>query len=80
MLREAGRIARTVALFEPLQSENAVLAAIKRLYWGLTDGGHEYPRLAAYRSLFVRAGVRIAWERFSSPLRHFYGALLCREA
>jgi hypothetical protein len=76
MLAEAGRIARTVLLFEPLQSEFAPLARLKRVYWALTDGGERYQRLHEFHALFARADLRLDWERASSPLRHFYGARL----
>lgn len=80
MLAEASRIAKTVALFEPLQSESAPLHALKNVYWALTDGGARYLRLDEFHALFAEAGLRVVWERYSSPLRHFYGAHLTRAA
>ena len=76
MLSEAGRIARKVVLFEPLQSDARALAATKSLYWALTDGGSRYLRLAEFRALFAEAGLALSWERYSAPLRHFYAAHL----
>ena len=79
MLAEARRIAKTVVLFEPLQSENGALYAVKNLYWSITDGGSRYMRLREFHALFADAGLNVAWERFSSPLRHFYAAHLIHE-
>jgi SAM-dependent methyltransferase len=76
MLREAGRIASAVLLFEPLQSESRVLRALKRTYWSLTDGGLHYNRLDEFQALFAEAGLSVAWERYTLPLRHFYAARL----
>lgn len=78
MLTEAKRISRNILLFEPLQSEHVVLYSIKRLYWALTDGGSRYKRLQEFRDLFASVGLRLGWERYTSPLRHFYAAHLTR--
>ena len=78
MLREARRISKNILLFEPLQSEQALLYHIKQLYWALTDGGSHYSRLHEFRELFEAVDLRPDWERFSSPLRHFYAARLTR--
>jgi ubiquinone/menaquinone biosynthesis C-methylase UbiE len=80
ILVEASRIAKTVVLFEPLQSESAPLYALKNVYWWATDGGSRYLRLGEFRALFAATGLRVVWERYSSPLRHFYGAQLTRAA
>lgn len=76
MLAEARRIATTILLFEPLQSENSALRAVKNVYWLLSDGGSRYLRLDEFHRLFEEAGLLVRWERHSSPLRHFYGAHL----
>jgi SAM-dependent methyltransferase len=80
MLAESGRISKAVVLFEPLQSENRVLYALKRAYWSLTDGGFRYLRLNEFHALFAAAGMRPRWQRYSSPLRHFFGAHLVRDS
>ena len=79
MLSEAARISKRVLLFEPLQSESALLHALKRLYWSITDGGSDYLRLAEFHALFAEARLRLTWERSSEPFRHFYGARLVRD-
>jgi SAM-dependent methyltransferase len=78
MLLEAKRISRNILLFEPLQSENFALYRIKRIYWALTDGGLRFLRLHEFRTLFESVGLKPRWERFTSPLRHFYGVHLIR--
>jgi len=78
MLREAKRISKNILLFEPLQSEQVVLYGVKRLYWAMTDGGSNYQRLQEFRDLFRSVGLRLDWERYTSPLRQFYAARLTR--
>jgi SAM-dependent methyltransferase len=80
MLNEAKRMSRNILLFEPLQSENPVLYRLKTLYWAITDGGLHYQRLHEFRAIFEALGLRLEWERFTSPLRHFYGAHLTHAA
>jgi ubiquinone/menaquinone biosynthesis C-methylase UbiE len=79
MLAEARRIAKMVVLFEPLQSEGRLLYALKNAYWALTDGGSRYLRVSEFHAVFAAAGLRTAWERYSAPLRHFYGAHLVHD-
>ena len=76
ILREAARLGTEIVLFEPLQSENPLLHALKRFYWLVTDGGNLYLRHHEFKSLFAEAGLVVKWEAMSAPLRHFYAARL----
>lgn len=66
-VREALRIATTVILIEPLQSDGALLSGIKSIYWRFTDGGVNYMTLTELHGVLEEAGARITWEVAQSP-------------
>ncbi len=75
-VREALRIAGTVLLLEPLQSESPVLRAIKSLYWRVTDGGLNYMTLDELHRVLDEAGAVITWEVATEPLRQAYAGTM----
>jgi ubiquinone/menaquinone biosynthesis C-methylase UbiE len=79
VVRTASRLAGEVLLFEPLQSENRLLAVLKSGYWASTDGGKLYLRLAEFHEVFAEAGAHVGWEVISEPLRQFYSCQLLRD-
>lgn len=77
-LSEAARMASNVLLVEPLQSDNALLAALKRRYWALTDGGTNYFNLREMRGLFATFPANVEEERYTWPLRQMYACRYSR--
>ncbi len=77
-VKEAVRIAPRVILFEPLQSDNRLLHAIKSVYWRITDGGLHYQRLDELHATWAEAGAEVVWEIPTAPLRQAYAGMLKR--
>ncbi len=77
-LSEAARIASNVLLIEPLQSDNPLLAWLKRHYWAITDGGVNYFNLHQMRGLFDRFPSKIHDEHYTRPLRQVYSCQYSR--
>jgi 2-polyprenyl-3-methyl-5-hydroxy-6-metoxy-1,4-benzoquinol methylase len=77
-LSEAARIASTVLLIEPLQSDAPLLAWLKHHYWAITDGGVNYFNLHQMRELFDRFPSKIHDERYTRPLRQVYSCRYSR--
>ncbi|MGO9016255.1 MAG: class I SAM-dependent DNA methyltransferase [Dissulfurispiraceae bacterium] len=80
LVMEAVRVGGMVLLYEPLQSSNLFLKAIKRVYWKITDGGKYYLTLEEYHRLFESAGAKVIWEKYTVPLHQVYFAKLSKAA
>ena len=74
-LREAARISSRVLLIEPMQSDNSLLAIIKKRYWAITDGGVNYFTLDQMHNLFMQFPSRIHEESCTEPLHQTYTCL-----
>jgi 2-polyprenyl-3-methyl-5-hydroxy-6-metoxy-1,4-benzoquinol methylase len=68
LLSEAIRIAPSVIMFEPLQSNPRMLRLLKSRYWRITDGGKYYFTRREWQDVFERVGAEIVWARMSEPL------------
>jgi len=78
LLKEAMRIGRRVVFFEPLQSDNILLRALKSLYWSITDGGKFYFTHSEFHTLFKDTGARLKWEKTTEPLHQIYSCEVIR--
>ena len=79
-VRESLRIGKTLVLIEPLQSDGKLLAAIKSIYWRITDGGVNYMTLDELHQVWKDAGASVTWEVWTQPLHQAYACTMVRQS